>query len=203
VGEARLLHVDGIFSADPIRVIIVDAAGRLLARSHRSRTMALSCSGDHHCRAFDVGDGKVLEIDPDTFRKGPVVPRSGYELGTIEAGDETWGFRVRPASLLEYAEAELALAKRSFLELLVLLVVGTFVGFAFLMIRGRTNAEKSKGVFSYLFHMVKVISALLILLMAALVIMTAASGLSGPLILISIAAGLALRFAVPSFVLKN
>jgi hypothetical protein len=203
IGEARLLHGDGIFIADPVRVIIVDATGRLLARSHRSTTMALSCSRELHCRGFDVGDGKVLEIDPETFREGPVVPPSGGELGTIEAGNESWGFRVRPASLLEYAEAELALARRSLGELVVLLLVGTFVGFAFLMIRGRTDGEESKGVFFYLFYMIKVISALLILLMAGLFTVMAASGLSVPLTLISIGAGIALRFAMPAYVLKN
>jgi hypothetical protein len=73
-GELRLLHGDGIFFADPIRVLVLDAEGRLLARSHRTVPVALSCKPDHQCQVFDLAEDNVLELDPSTFRLGSVVP---------------------------------------------------------------------------------------------------------------------------------
>src|SRR5438552_1637346 len=111
VGEIRSLHGDGILDSDPMRAIIVGIDGRLLARTPHTHAMVILCSGEHRCRAFDLHRNLVFEVEPATFRAGPIVPIRDEEreyLGEIERGDQSWGFRPRPASLFEIVEASVA-----------------------------------------------------------------------------------------------
>jgi len=168
LGEVRLLHGDGIVAADPIRVLVVNASGRLLARSYRTPMMALTCSREKHCRAFDVGRARVLDIDPATFREGPIVPYYGDELWAIESGEESWGFRVRPASLRERLEGQLALAKREMSALVLLFVVGILVGV--MVLRRPPEIELADGML-----LLKILAVGLVLLpLAALVFLLSA-----------------------------
>ena len=180
LGEVRLLHGDGIISANPIRVLVVGANGRLLARSYRTSMMALACSRDHRCRAFDVGQGQVLEIDPATFREGPNVPYYGEELWAIEAGEDSWGFRVRPASLLERIEGELALAVREQVAVTLLFVVGILLGV--MVFRKPSQRALLDGMF-----LLKVLAAVPLLMLSALIDFV--SGITASLFLMSVAAG--------------
>ena len=111
VGEIRSLHGDGILDSDPMRAIIVGIDGRLLARTPHTHAMVILCSREHRCRAFDLHRNLVFEVEPATFRAGPIVPIRDDEreyLGEIERGDKSWGFRPRPASLFEIVEANVA-----------------------------------------------------------------------------------------------
>src|SRR5438034_4765502 len=110
-GEIRSLHGDGIIVSDPMRAIIVAIDGRLLARTPHTHAMVILCSREHRCRAFDLHRNLVFEVEPATFRAGPIVPIRDEEreyLGEIERGDQSWGFRPRPASLFEIVEASVA-----------------------------------------------------------------------------------------------
>jgi hypothetical protein len=110
-GEIRSLHGDGIFDSDPMRAIIVGIDGRLLARTPHTHAMVTLCSREHRCRAFDLHRNLVFEVEPATFGAGPIVPIRDDEreyLGEIERGDQSWGFRPRPASLFEIVEANFA-----------------------------------------------------------------------------------------------
>jgi hypothetical protein len=99
LGEARLLNGDGILGPDPVRVIILDAQGRLLARSHRSLSMGLSCQEAGHCLIFDFTNDRILELDALAFRQGEQVPGLGDEhrndLWDLESGKDAWGFTLR------------------------------------------------------------------------------------------------------------
>jgi hypothetical protein len=97
LGEARLLNGDGIFGPDPVRVLILDAQNRLLARSHKSVLMALSCEQDGRCLIFDLSRRKVLDLEPSSFRQGAVVPGADDRdsLWDLEDGEEIWGFAPR------------------------------------------------------------------------------------------------------------
>lgn len=113
VGEIRSLHGDGIIVSDPMRAIIAGIDGRLLARTPQTQAMVILCSREHRCRAFDLHRNLVFETEPATFRAGPIVPIRDDEreyLGEIERGDQSWGFRPRPASLFEIVEANFAYA---------------------------------------------------------------------------------------------
>lgn len=83
IGEIRLLHGDGIFFADPTRVVVLDSSGRSLARSHPAVPMSLLCNQRHECRGFDLARHLVIEIDPATFRVGAVTPGSDEEIGKL------------------------------------------------------------------------------------------------------------------------
>lgn len=97
MGEARLLNGDGILGPDPVRVLILDAGGRLLARSRKSVLMALSCRGDRRCLIFDLSRGKVLDLEPSSFRQGAAVPGADDRdnLWDLEDGEEAWGLAPR------------------------------------------------------------------------------------------------------------
>lgn len=97
LGEARLLNGDGILGPDPVRVLILDAQNRLLARSHKSVLIALSCEDDGRCLIFDLSRRKVLDLEPSSFRQGAVVPGADDRdnLWDLDDGEEAWGFAPR------------------------------------------------------------------------------------------------------------
>jgi hypothetical protein len=110
MGEARLLNGDGILGPDPVRVIILDPQGRLLARSHQSISMNLSCQEEGRCLIFDFTNDQILDLDASTFQQGEQVPGLADEhrndLWDLESGQDAWGFTPReltqserPASL--------------------------------------------------------------------------------------------------------
>lgn len=126
-GEMRLLRGDGIFLADPGRILVLDAEGRLQARSRHSVTMALLCDRAlRSCRGYD--GISILTLDPASFRPGEVVPgladaeRDG--LWAFEAGNESWGFAIRRPSLAYRLRGELALALSAPRTLVLLAVLG-------------------------------------------------------------------------------
>lgn len=149
-GEMRMLHGDGIFLADPMRLIVVDEGGRLVARSQRSVPMSMRCR-DRTCTGYDHSLDQVLELDASTFRSdGPVVDATGGDLWEIEDGDSHWGFKARSAGFSDQAAAELALARSVAGPLLTLCLIGA-AAMAFLrLIRtpfvGSTKSIWEKGV---------------------------------------------------------
>lgn len=130
MGEARLLNGDGILGPDPVRVLILDAGGKLLARSHQSRSMTISCKGAGHCLIMDHSSGKVLVPDPAAFRNGPPVPGLADEdrndLWDLEAGVEHWGFVSREATLTEMLAGYWMLIWGSLPLMLFNMAVGAF-----------------------------------------------------------------------------
>lgn len=128
MGEARLLNGDGIFGPDPVRVIVLDAQGRLLARSQKSLSMAISCREEGHCLIFDLTNDKVLDLDISTFRRGDPVPgladEQRNELWGLEDGEETWGFTPRDP----YPGERLAGFKALFSQHLPILVFDGLIG---------------------------------------------------------------------------
>ncbi|WP_262027962.1 hypothetical protein [Microvirga sp. Mcv34] len=128
MGEARLLNGDGILGPDPVRVIIVDAHGRLLARSHKTRSMVLSCWEVRRCLIFDFSAGKILDPTPSSFRSGPIVPGlSDHErdgLWELENGLENWGFSRRDPSFREKLLGYQAMLSDKIPEVVFSVVIG-------------------------------------------------------------------------------
>lgn len=114
-GEMRLLKGDGIFFADPARILVLDREGRLLARSYQSTAMTLLCDRDQRsCSGYD--GFRVLTLDAASFRSGAVVPGLGRdersELWAFENGAESWGFTVGWATVAQVAEGEVMMARQ-------------------------------------------------------------------------------------------
>lgn len=108
-GEMRIVAGDGIFVADPVRIVILDAESRLIARSPQTQWLSLVCDAPLRCHGYDHLSGEVIEPDPTTFgRDGPLVPSFDErdDLRDVEAGEASWGVKVRPATWGEWLSAE-------------------------------------------------------------------------------------------------
>jgi len=130
-GEMRLIHGDGIFFADPVRILVLNSEGRLLARSHRSVPISLICD-DGHCRGYDHARMAVLDLDPTSFRHdGPLVPSVSQhnrgKLWELEDG-AAWGFAVRSARPNEVLHGEWAHLSEHPGSVGILLILGLLMG---------------------------------------------------------------------------
>jgi len=108
-GEMRIIAGDGIVVADPVRIIILDAESRLIARGPKTLLLSLVCDAPLRCHGYDHSSGEIIEPDPMTFgQKGSHVPPFSERdnLWDIEDGEATWGVKVRPASWVEWLLAE-------------------------------------------------------------------------------------------------
>jgi hypothetical protein len=133
-GELRLLKGDGILGPDPIRVLVLDADGRLVARSRRSALITASCKSATACKIFDLSDDTVLEPELSTFRSGPIVPgvqdHERDRLWEFEGGDDAWGFRARSASASERIEGNWAILEARWIGFALLTSLGALAGLA-------------------------------------------------------------------------
>ena len=124
--------------------------------------------------------GRCSKLTPLHSAKSKNVPYYGDEFGAIEAGEDSWGFRVRPASLLEHIEGELALAVREQVAVSLLFVVGVLLGV--MVFRKPSQRALLDGMF-----LLKVLAAVPLLMLGALIDFV--SGITAPLFLMSLAAG--------------
>jgi hypothetical protein len=116
-GEVRLINGDGIIFTDPVRPLIVNSKGQLLARGPKARSIVVSCNDDDRCLIVDLWTERVYDLEPSSFQQGPMQPavRSGDRTDDwdLEDGEESWGFTMRDASARELLTANLALARQS------------------------------------------------------------------------------------------
>jgi hypothetical protein len=120
-GELRLLHGDGIFLADPVRVIAVDSQERLIARSEHGAIAHILCKPPGRCVAYL--DGRVLEVSPD-IEPGPVVSKALSDYGSderspLEGSKQPSGFITRPGKLTEHVAANLSIGEKTWPFLLI------------------------------------------------------------------------------------
>lgn len=176
-GEMSLLNGDGIFVADPARILVLDQDRRLLARSYQSTSMILLC--DRERRSCWGQDGfRKLVLDPATFRAGKVVPGPDLALRSVlwefEAGTESWGFTAQRASIVETIRFERAMALQrpralaiiSGLSALATLLV--VIGMRWLVIGRRWQRSRARSSLG-----IQIGGALLCLLAAAIVLIPA------------------------------
>lgn len=132
IGEARLLNGDGIFGPDPVRVLILDTQGRLLARSPKSSSIRISCLEGGECVIFDLTHDKVLELEASSFRQGDRVPGVSTEerdgLWDLEDGGESWGFRIRSPLPSERPATLSAMLREHFPMILINVLTGIVCG---------------------------------------------------------------------------
>ena len=128
VGEVRLLHGDGILGSDPARALVLDAQGRLVARSPKSVSLVLSCGSNRQCLVIDLEHDKVFEPEQSSFRQGIRVPglsdEERNELWDLEDGEESWGFTIRDTRGGERFAGNVAMAREVPLSLAILAVLG-------------------------------------------------------------------------------
>jgi hypothetical protein len=173
MGELRLLHGDGIFWVDPMRVLALDEEGRMIARSPLSLTMAISCLYDR-CRVFDLMAGVVLELDPSTFRPGAVVPAMDNNDRSLNwefwgAENESWGWRWREAEFFEWIWGNLALARRIAPFVVITFIAGAIAGPALRAAFRRKLINERKG---HAMFATRLILRLILILLGAIALFT-------------------------------
>jgi hypothetical protein len=192
-GELRILRGDGIFFGDPGRVLALDQHGRLIARSHKAVSLVISCPKSGGCRAIDLSHDVVLELDPATLREGAIVP--GFtdderdQLWELEDGEQSWGFRTRPASFVEMVEGELAQARQNPLIWPPLIVMGCLGGvLAFIGARRPPPASRTVALGLWIIEWFGRLAGVLLILLVCLY-WAALQGMSDMLWFGSISAG--------------
>lgn len=203
-GEMRLLKGDGIFFADPARILVLDREQRLLARSHRSTTMSLLCDRDRYsCLGYD--GFSVLTLDPASFKSGAVVPGLGRdersELWAFEDGAEDWGFTVGWASIAQVMKGESMMARQRPRTLAFLATLGTA---AALLVAGMGRSLDGHRPPSVLraFGVLLRLAGLAVVLLVALYLV-ALTGLTTALWLVSFGSGAALVLLARHLLRRN
>lgn len=193
-GEMRLLNGDGIFFADPTRIVVLDQNKQVLARSPRTAPLSLICdSARRSCWGYDHNAGQALILDPSSFRmegKPLLGDDDENELGRIESGDESWGFTVRDASWAEYVEAEWTLAQRMAGSMFFLAALGIVLAcLAVVGVRIPSHGSKPRLLLWVAGLMVRAICAVTIAIIALYVAVL--HGLSLTIWLVGLGAGVA------------
>lgn len=111
-GEMRILYGDGIFAADPARVVLLDSGGHLLAFSGNGSAYAIDATTGGGCRAYDLARRITLVPEPSAFRPGPDLIGEGHINARSAVLDSTrcHGFTARRSTLLEHARATILYA---------------------------------------------------------------------------------------------
>ncbi|MCP4070806.1 MAG: hypothetical protein GY742_03585 [Hyphomicrobiales bacterium] len=105
----KLLHGDGIFFADPIRAVIVDEDGMLLAASPMSTTLFLSCKGgevSRECVAYDELRGLIYQPTKSLWKTTELLEKNGKPETYPEYRMEEYGFTKYEASFTDVMKYE-------------------------------------------------------------------------------------------------
>lgn len=112
----KLLNGDGIFFADPMRAVVVDQHGNLLAASPMSTALTLVCTitaPQRTCFAYDELSQVIYEPKPDLWQDAGTIEKDGRPIAYPEDGMTDFGFAQRSATATEVVRAELAGAVKS------------------------------------------------------------------------------------------
>ncbi|MEL6967252.1 MAG: hypothetical protein AAGM04_07720 [Pseudomonadota bacterium] len=106
----KLLHGDGIFVADPIRAVIVNGNGKLLAASPMSLTLSISCNrakGRKECIAYDELRQIIYTPNRSNWKANKTLELAGIPQEYPEYRMDEYGFEKRKASFFEIAKFEI------------------------------------------------------------------------------------------------
>lgn len=177
----KLLHSDGIFFADPIRAVIVDGNGRLLAASPMSTTLFLSCKNDEisrECIAYDELRQLIYRPKKSLWKVTELLESMGEPQNYPEYRMEEYGFEEFEASPVDILKYEVQSIIASPLPSIALIIWWTMI---WLLITPLFWRLKERG---WRARDSSVIAALLIVLrlicVAALILVTAYGWLLDP-----------------------
>lgn len=145
LGRFGLVAGEGLFSPDPVKAMVVDASGKLLAATPSFRGgLYIDCDGERptlaDCEAYDANSNSVLRVAGPFIANGPVLDLSKppyWEIGLVEGGFvEGWaGFFRYPAYVMADHRMWLLLAVSTGfmtgLALVLILPAASFYGLGF------------------------------------------------------------------------
>ncbi len=133
-GEMRLFHGDGVYVADPVRLIVLDAVGHLVGYSHETFPISIICSAERKCVGYDHRNGVILEFDQAAKYLGPVIT-DGLSAGLWFGSRNTYvNIRIRAPTTSEFAAANLQIAKDNYTDMALDVIAGAFMGFLVLLL---------------------------------------------------------------------
>lgn len=99
-------------ASDPVRLVLLDAGGQLLARSEKVRSLDIVCRRPKtSCWGYDRDTLEILKPVPPEFRySGPSYQQAGSltdsdPIWALEGDPESWGFVRQPAPVREILSA--------------------------------------------------------------------------------------------------
>jgi hypothetical protein len=129
IGEMRLLHGDGILMPDPVRLIVLDSAGRLIGYSREDfGPHSIICSAVKRCAGYNHGEGLILEFNATEPFAGPVVADGLSADLWNKPRNVSVNIRTRPPAISEYVAANFQLAKFYYFLVVPIAVVGALMG---------------------------------------------------------------------------
>ena len=128
VGQMRLFHGDGVYVADPVRLIVLDATGQLAGYSYESFPISVICLAERKCVGYDHREGVILEFDAITKFPGPVIT-DGLSAGLWFGPHNAFvNFRTRAPTLSEFASANMQMAKSNYTDIISVVIAGALMG---------------------------------------------------------------------------
>jgi hypothetical protein len=128
VGELRLFHGDGVYVADPVRLIVLDAAGHLVGYSHETFPISIICSAARKCVGYDHRNGVVLEFARTGNYLGPVIS-DGINAGLWFGPRNTFvNMHFRAPTTSEFAAANLQVVKDNYTDIALIFISGILMG---------------------------------------------------------------------------
>ena len=172
--EMKLLHGDGIFFADPMRAVIVDGKGNLLAASPMSMAILIVCGkpeeGSERCIAYDELRHLVFTPDMPKLYASELFEVSGKPQKYPDYQMEEYGFKVRNASVFEILKYEaLSIIVSPYLTGIALiwwLVIGLLICPLFWGLKENNWRLKTFSLKAVLFVFARLICTFLLLILA-------------------------------------
>jgi hypothetical protein len=202
LGEVRLLKGDGIFFTDPVRPIVIDEQGHLIARGPKALSMTVSCGEDHRCVIVNLWDAHTLELDSASFRQGAVQPTIQRGDRTddweLEGGNESWGFSTREATSAEMWTANMVLAREALNGLILTAFLGA-LGAVF-VVPVRLDISSKRRRFLTRAGLILIGSLILCFFVAVSLWMALLGGLTFELWIVSLATGACVTWMIAALV---
>jgi hypothetical protein len=189
IGEMRLLHGDGIIVSDPVRLIVLDSAGRLIGYSREDfGPYTIICSVDKRCLGYKHDHRLILEFNATEPFTGPVVTDGISADLWNKAREVSMNIHMRRPTLQEYVWANITLAKFYFFYVVFIVVVGLLVGLVGWLLWG-IGTGGSVGILAKFVFWIFMLSIEFVLLVISLVPVILAGHLSGIVWLVSLCFG--------------
>lgn len=97
---------DGIIGPSPVRAVVLDGEGRLVAVSPRSKLMTIQCKAAASCTVWDRSAGRAYRPDAGSFQTRQSIMQGEMVVAYPEDYDDEFGFATRQMTAAEMLGVE-------------------------------------------------------------------------------------------------